>query len=183
MGCIFSQRTHLVNSFKWACESGEVEKYSASSFSLFHPWFSRWIFKLCMQKGQLGEHKAKSVKDYVDAAGIGLFESPAESLDLNTIENSWALLKRWLLQRTTYLTNPDNLFDALFEEWNLTADSFSGNLIRSLSSRVFLVRKRSGRSTTYQLYRKVDFSINLGYFTLLLTRTHDSCAQPVLYFW
>ena len=85
----------------------------------------------------------------MDATSISLMEWPAQSPDLNPIENAWALLKRRLRQRTSYLTNADNLFDVLCEEWNLKPDSYFSNSIRSMSTSVLLVRKLKERSTKY----------------------------------
>ena len=54
----------------------------------------------------------------MDTAGISLQEWPAQSPDLNAMENRFALLKRRLRQRTTLPTNLHNMFDALCKEWN-----------------------------------------------------------------
>ena len=111
----------------------------------FHNGFSKFVF----QQDNCGADKAKSVRAYMDATCISLMEWPAQSPDLNPIENSWALLKRRLRLRTRHPTNADNLFDALLKEWNLIPDSYFSNLIRSMSIRVLLVRKLKRRSTKY----------------------------------
>ena len=122
-----------------------LQSHLLHSIHDFHGGFSNFVF----QQNNCGAHKAKSVPAYMDATDISLMEWPAQSPDLNPIENAWALLKRRLRQRTSYLTNADNLFDALCEEWNLIPDSYVSNLIRSMSTRVLLVRKLKGRSTKY----------------------------------
>ena len=75
----------------------------------FQIGFSNFVF----QQDNCGAHKSKSVRAYMNATDISLMEWPAQSPDLNPIDNAWAFLKRRLRQCTTYPTNPDDLFDAL----------------------------------------------------------------------
>ena len=59
----------------------------------FHGGFSSFVF----QQDNSGAHKAKSVGAYMDATGISLIEWPAQSPDLNPIENAWASVevRKW----------------------------------------------------------------------------------------
>ncbi len=74
---------------------------------------------------------------------------PAQSPDLNPIENLWSILKRRLRDRSDYPRNADHLFELLQQEWFAFPESILHNLIRSMSTRVDLVRRSSGGSTKY----------------------------------
>ncbi len=70
---------------------------------------------MIFQQDGCGPHHAKSVASFLEAEVIELLQWPAQSPDLNPIENAWAILKRNLRRSSTYPTSKDALFDRLSE--------------------------------------------------------------------
>ena len=74
---------------------------------------------------------------------------PAQSPDLNPIENARALLKKRLRTRSTYPSNAIELFNALQQEWSTLPQSYFVSLARSMPTRAIMVRLNKGSSTKY----------------------------------
>ena len=74
---------------------------------------------------------------------------PAQSPDLNPIENVWGLMKFQLRKRSKHPSNPVHLFQILNEIWNALPDSYFTTLIASMLNRVRSVRQNKGQSTKY----------------------------------
>ena len=83
-----------------------------------------------------GPHKAKSVKAYLDANNVTVMKWPAQSPDLNPIENACAVLKKRLRERPEYPRNADHLFQILQEELYAILNEFFTSLIRSMNTSV-----------------------------------------------
>ena len=74
---------------------------------------------------------------------------PAQSPDLNPIENACSMLKRKLRRRLRFPTNTTELFSVLQEEWMSIPDSYFTNLVRLMPTRSNLVKINRGKSTKY----------------------------------
>ncbi len=85
----------------------------------------------------------------MDAKGINTMKWPPHSPDLNPIENAWSMLKRMLRRRTRFPTNTSELFNVLQEECMSIPDSYFTKLVRSMPTRVKLVKVNRGKSTKY----------------------------------
>ena len=101
------------------------------------------------QQDNFGPHKAKSIKAYLDENEVKTMDWPAQSPDLNPIENAWAILKRRLRKRARYPKNADELFSILQQEWSSIPNSYFKKLVSSMHTRVQLVKLNKGRSTKY----------------------------------
>ena len=102
-------------------------------------------------------HRANDVKNYKEENHINCLEWPAQSPDLNVIENVWLKLKIRLQQRVEVLNTADELSAAIKDIWeNLSVDYIQG-LYHSIPKRLRKVLKVKGEMTQYW----VKVSINL----------------------
>ena len=74
---------------------------------------------------------------------------PAQSPDLNPIENAGALLKSRLCKYYPYPRNITELLDLMRLEWQSIPDSHFINLFRSMPTRAAIVKLKRGGSTKY----------------------------------
>ncbi len=71
------------------------------------------------------QHRAKRVAAFLDANGVNVVPCPAQSPDLNPIENVWAIMKGHISILSKYPTTADKLLQHLCEIWNgLPGDYF-----------------------------------------------------------
>ena len=92
-------------------------------------------------------HKAKSVLDVFRREGVEVMDWPAQSPDLNPIENVWKILGQRSKARNPKTT--EELWLALKKEWNLISVEEIQNLIASCSRRCQHVIKTKGLHTKY----------------------------------
>ena len=95
-----------------------------------------------LQEDNCGTHRAKSVATYLANEEIKRMKWPAQSPDLNTIENVRGLMKEYLRKLTIYPKNPMHLFQILSFIWNSLPDSYFRNLVTSMPKRISLVKKQ-----------------------------------------
>ena len=94
-------------------------------------------------------HRAKSIAAYLDANDVNVMKWPPQSPDLNPIENAWAFLKRKVRECPTYARNVDDLFQILQEEWLAIPTEYFVSLVRSMPTRVSIVKRNKGGATKY----------------------------------
>ena len=97
------------------------------------------------------KHTANSVKKYLqnksNQGHIEAFEFPAQSPDLNPIENLWKILKDQMKNVKT--ANLDDLFHKLTEIWNGIDVSYLYTLVESMPRRCKAVIAAKGMFTKY----------------------------------
>ena len=94
-------------------------------------------------------HRANDVKNYKEENHINCLEWPAQSPDLNVIENVWLKMKIRLQQRVEVLNTADKLSAAIKDIWeNLSVDYILG-LYHSIPKRLRKVLKVKGEMTKY----------------------------------
>ena len=93
------------------------------------------------------KHKSKLVQSYLKRKSVSILDWPSQSLDLNPIENLWAELDR----RTKFrrVTNGNDLFKAISEEWKQIDNNYLQNLVNSMPKRIKEVLKKNGNSINY----------------------------------
>lgn len=92
-------------------------------------------------------HKAKKVTDFLRQKGVQVLDWPAQSPDMNPIENLWEIL----FQKVKG-SNPKNfneLWEALQTHWNSIPQATIDRLIESMPSRMHAVIKAHGWNTKY----------------------------------
>ena len=92
-------------------------------------------------------HKAKKVTNYLQEEEIRVMDWPAQSPDLNPIENVWKIIGERAQTRNPQ--NQNHLWDLLKEEWEKISSSFCKKLIQSCSRRCSEVIKNKGMFTKY----------------------------------
>ncbi len=84
-------------------------------------------------------HTAKSTKSQLNDHGVGVFDWPANSPDLNPRENLWGIVKRKM--RNHRPKNADELKATVKETWASTSPQQCHKLITSMPRRIEAVIK------------------------------------------
>jgi transposase len=92
-------------------------------------------------------HRASVVRSYLNENGIRLLNHPAQSPDLNPIENIWAIIKRQLSQKPA--TSIEDLKTRIQELWYDIDPSVVQGLYRTMPRRIQDVLKTRGGHTRY----------------------------------
>lgn len=103
----------------------------------------RWVF----QHDNDPKHTSKVVKDFIEENGIQVLDWPAQSPDLNPIENLFGILKKSVSGKR--FKNRNELFQGLKAEWKRVPESVLNNLIESMPRRCAEVIKNKGSYTKY----------------------------------
>ena len=74
-------------------------------------------------------------------------EPPAQSPNLNVIENLWALLEKNI--RNHHISSKESLKKALLEEWNKIPVETTQKLVASMPNRLKAVLDQKGYHTKY----------------------------------
>lgn len=93
------------------------------------------------------KHTAKCVKECFCSKKINVLKWPAQSPDLNPIENLWDIVDR-KINRDCCKT-PNELFRQAEIAWNGISDETLSNLIESMPRRCEEVLKNKGYATKY----------------------------------
>ncbi len=92
-------------------------------------------------------HTAKGTKSWFNDHGVTVLDWPANSPDLNSIENLWIIVKRKM--RDTRPNNADELKAAVKETWASIPPQQCHKLITSTPRRIEAVIKAKGAPTKY----------------------------------
>jgi transposase len=103
----------------------------------------RWIF----QQDNDPKHKAKRTMEYLEDQNIPLMSWPAQSPDLNPIENLWSILDERCKERKS--KNAGELYQILLETWNALDRDLLLNLADSMPHRIKAVLAAKGLPTHY----------------------------------
>ncbi len=99
------------------------------------------------QQDNAPAHVSKLTKQYFNANSIKIMDWPAQSPDLNPIENIWAYVKHHLSKK-----NPKNLAELkayIIEIWRSIPQDFIDKLISSMHKRCLSVIEADGGHTPY----------------------------------
>ncbi len=95
-------------------------------------------------------HTAKGTKSWFNDHGVTVLDWPANSPDLNPIENLWCIVKRKM--RDTRPNNADELKAAIKETWASIPPQQCHKLITSMPRRIEAVIKAKGAPTKYWVH-------------------------------
>ena len=134
--------------------SVDQEKYVNCLSQNFLPWLEQLTEKyghdFIFQEDGAPCHTGGYTRWWKEKAGIAGFERwPAQSPDLNPIENLWRLLGQRIAKRRAQLQNLNELEVALHQEWKLLGDEVCHKLVESMPDRCRAVKKARGSNTTY----------------------------------
>jgi transposase len=94
-------------------------------------------------------HTARVVKSWKEENDINSIPWPAQSPDLNPIENLWDELEKRVRAHVPLPKNRENLWEILQEEWsNIDINKYQ-NLVDSMPRRISAVIKSKGHPTKY----------------------------------
>ncbi len=108
-------------------------------------------------------HTAKGTKSWFNDHGVTVLDWPANSPDLNLIENLWGIVKRKM--RNTRPNNADDLKAAIKAAWASITPEQCHRLIASIPRRIDAVIQAKGVPTKYwvhrneQTFQKPDISV------------------------
>ncbi len=95
-------------------------------------------------------HTAKGTKSWLNDHGVTVLDWPANSPDLNPIENLWSIVKRKM--RDTRPNNADELKATVKETWASIPPQQCHKLITSMPRRIEAVIKAKGAPTKYWVH-------------------------------
>jgi transposase len=93
------------------------------------------------------KHTSKVVQTYLKNKGVQLLDWPAQSPDLNPIENLWSILDKRLKDRVC--SNESELFEILERGWKELDINLLTNLVASMPRRCQAVLESKGFATKY----------------------------------
>jgi transposase len=105
------------------------------------------IKKWILQEDGDPKHRSNVAKKWKSHHRVGVLSWPANSPDLNPIENAWKLLKDNVFKRRP--TSVKQLEKYVHEEWNSLKPEISRNLVSSMSKRMRLCLVAKGDSIKY----------------------------------
>jgi len=94
-------------------------------------------------------HASKKTKTWKNDNEIEFLPWPAQSPDLNPIENLWDILERRIRKHRPIPTNKREFFKVLKEEWNKIDENQLIRLVQSMPRRIEAVIKNKGNPTKY----------------------------------
>ena len=92
-------------------------------------------------------HKARSVLRFLHEEGIEVMDWPAQSPDLNPIENLWKMIGEKAIKKNK--KNTDELWENLLDAWNDVTPAVCKKLINSCGRRCAAVIANKGLFTKY----------------------------------
>lgn len=93
------------------------------------------------------KHKSHIVQTWLIWSCPHVMKPPAQSPDMNVIENLWAILDNKVRQHS--ISNKEQLKTVLLEEWGKIGSEITKKLVESMPSRINAVIKSKGNHTKY----------------------------------
>ena len=94
-------------------------------------------------------HKAKLVMDFFANSNVNVMDWPAQSPDMNPIENLWAIIKKRRQKKYGFPKSKREIIDQIFDIWDNIEPEIVSNLADSANRRVSEVIRLNGRVSKY----------------------------------
>ena len=115
---------------------------------MFIPFVTRTrTRRFFLQQDNAPAHVSKHTREFFDTNKVKTFEWPANSPDLNPIENIWSILKRNVSERTP--ANLTELSQVASEEWLKISTETIRKTILTMKKRILQVIERNGAKCDY----------------------------------
>lgn len=149
------------NVMVWGCFSGQGvgpihkiegimrgEDYKTILSDVMLPYASwemplAWVF----QHDNDPKHTSKVVKQWISNEQLCVLDWPAQSPDINPIENLWQIVKTKIGNKI--FKKPEDLYADVKEQWNTIPQHIIDNLVHSMPRRCAEVIKRRGYAINY----------------------------------
>ena len=95
------------------------------------------------------KHTAKIIKTWLENQNFSVMKWPAQSPDMNPIENLWSILKRRLEKYNNLPSNVHELWERTQQEWYNIEPQIIKNLIDSMPRRLKALKRSKGKWTKY----------------------------------
>ena len=103
--------------------------------------------KSFFQQDNAPAHAARSTRNVMQGLGLRVLEWPANSPDLNPIENLWSYVMRLMSHRPARSVN--ELLGQVMQAWNQIPFAYIRKLFRSMPVRIQEVIKQKGPPTRF----------------------------------
>ena len=103
--------------------------------------------KKIFQQDNDPKHTSYHLKEFFEMHKINVLPWPAQSSDLNPIENVWSIIKSKI--RGKNFKNKQELFNEIKNIWDNLDANIAKKLVASVQNRVFEVLKNNGGSIKY----------------------------------
>ena len=110
---------------------------------------NEWDMTLTFQEDNAAIHVSNKTKKWKEENNIACLPWPAQSPDLNPIENLWKVLKDNVQKKKRFPRTVAELKVALNEEWSKLSPALLFKLIDSMPKRVKMVLEAKGGPTKY----------------------------------
>lgn len=122
-----------------------LEKELMDTFDWYELDPSNWMF----QHDNDPKHTARSVKEWLEDQEFKVMLWPAQSPDLNPIENAWSYLKSKIYAYPTPANGLKQLWERVEAEWEKLPKEYISNLYESMPRRMRACIEAKGRWTKY----------------------------------
>jgi hypothetical protein len=108
-----------------------------------------YLQEIIFQQDLAPPHNSKSTKNWLTEQKLNVLPWPANSPDLNPIENVWQKMKFVINRSNPRPKNKNELMDLITKVWDEFSLGDCRNLIESMPKRINLVLKSKGYPTKY----------------------------------
>ena len=95
------------------------------------------------------KHTSKLAKKWFSQKNITTLDWPPNSPDMNIIEHAWGALEHRVHRKHPFITNEDQLWEALQQEWAEMSLEYKENLYTSMRPRVHALEQAKGTQNKY----------------------------------
>jgi len=95
------------------------------------------------------KHRSRVAQDFLSRETPEVIDWPSNSLDVNPVENLWAIIERRIEKRKP--GNIEELNNFLHEEWNNIDINLLSHLVNSMKTRCLALIESKGERINYQL--------------------------------